>query len=51
MNNKIVTIGMGLAATAGVIVLQFILPFAFDFISTLGIYGLGVFAGTALSKK
>lgn len=36
---------LGAAAVLGVIVGQLILPFAFDFLSTLGVYGLGVYIG------
>lgn len=36
---------VGLIAVFAVIVGQLIFPFAFDFISTLGVYGLGVFVG------
>lgn len=36
---------IGLLAVFAVIVGQLIFPFAFDFISTLAVYGLGVFVG------
>lgn len=38
-------LALGLFTVFGVIVLQMIMPFAFDFVSTLGVYGLGVFVG------
>ena len=38
-------LALGLLAVFGAIVLQMIMPFAFDFISTLAVYGLGVFVG------
>lgn len=40
------TWAVGLAAVLGVIVGQFIFPFAFDFVTTLGVYGLGVYMGS-----
>lgn len=36
---------IGLLVTFGVIVAQMVLPFAFDFVSTLGVFGVGVFVG------
>ncbi len=42
----LVTIGAGLLAVFLVIVGQLIFPFAFDFITTLAVYALGVFMGT-----
>ena len=36
---------LGLIAVVGVIVGQLIFPFAFDFATTLGVYGLGVWVG------
>lgn len=36
---------VGLLAVFGVIVGQLVFPFAFDFVSTLAVYGLGVFVG------
>ena len=36
---------IGVVATVVVIVAQVILPFAFDFVSTLAIYAVGVFVG------
>lgn len=45
--NAVSTWGIGLAATIGVIAGQLIFPFAFDFISTLGVFGLGVWVGKA----
>ncbi|SDF80752.1 hypothetical protein PUH89_13635 [Rhodobacter capsulatus] len=41
----------GLLAVFAVIVGQLVLPFAFDFLSTLGIYGIGVWAGAEMRKK
>jgi len=46
----IVVIALGVAATVGVIVLQFVMPFAFDFVTTIGIYALGVVIGRELAK-
>ena len=40
---------VGVALTVFVIAVQTILPFAFDFVSTLAIYAAGVFVGR-LSK-
>lgn len=40
-----VNVIIGVALTAVVIVAQAILPFAFDFISTLAVYGAGVWLG------
>ena len=37
---------VGLAVTFGVIIAQMVMPFAFDFISTLGVFGAGVFVGS-----
>jgi hypothetical protein len=48
--NKITAVGLGIAATVGVIVLQWVLPFAFDFVSTVGIYALGVVVGREMMK-
>ena len=36
---------IGLLVTFGVIVAQMVLPFAFDFVSTLGVFGAGVYVG------
>ena len=36
---------IGVVATVAVIVAQTILPFAFDFVTTLAVYGVGVFVG------
>lgn len=36
---------VGLLAVFGVIIGQLVFPFAFDFVTTLGVYGLGVFVG------
>lgn len=41
---------MGLLATFCVILGQFVFPFAFDFVSTLAVYGVGVYAGAAIRK-
>lgn len=38
---------IGLLAVFGAIVGQLVFPFAFDFVSTLAVYGLGVFIGRA----
>lgn len=40
---------VGLLAVFGVIVGQLVFPFAFDFVSTLAVYGLGVFVGRKAS--
>jgi len=40
----------GVAATVLVIVAQTIFPFAFDFVSTLAVYGLGVVVGATKAK-
>ncbi|MFC3180488.1 hypothetical protein [Cypionkella sinensis] len=40
----------GLAITFGVIIAQMVMPFAFDFISTLGVFGAGVFVGSKSAK-
>lgn len=42
----LLTWAVGLAAVLGVIVGQLLFPFAFDFVSTLGVYGLGVYVGS-----
>jgi len=47
----IATWAIGLLVVFGVILGQMILPFAFDFLSTLGVYGFGVFVGRATIKK
>ena len=36
---------LGLLAVFAVIASQLIFPFAFDFVTTLAVYGLGVFVG------
>lgn len=41
---------IGLLSVFGVIILQMILPFAFDLISTLGVFGLGVFVGRKMTS-
>lgn len=41
----LVTWVVGLLAVFGVIIGQLVFPFAFDFVSTLAVYGLGVFVG------
>lgn len=38
---------IGLLAVFGVILGQLIFPFAFDFVTTLGVYVLGVYVGRA----
>ena len=38
---------IGVVLTVGVIVAQTILPFVFDFVTTLAVYGAGVFVGRA----
>ena len=43
--SPITTWAVGLLAVFGVILGQLIFPFAFDFVSTLAVYGLGVFIG------
>lgn len=40
----------GIALTAVVIVAQAVLPFAFDFVSTLAIYGAGVWLGRNINS-
>lgn len=42
---------VGLLAVFGAIVGQLVFPFAFDFVSTLAVYGLGVFVGRAAKAK
>lgn len=42
---------IGLLVTFGAIAAQLIMPFAFDFISTLGVFGIGVFVGRAVTSK
>lgn len=37
--------GLGLVVVLVVIATQYILPFAFDFFTTLAIYGIGVYVG------
>ena len=49
MSSKVTTLAMGLTATVGVIVLQIILPFAFDFVSDLALFGVGIYTGKALA--
>ena len=41
----LVTIGAGLLAVFIVILGQLVFPFAFDFVSTLAVYALGVLMG------
>lgn len=43
--NVLFTVALGLLATFSVILGQFVFPFAFDFISTLGVYAVGVVVG------
>jgi hypothetical protein len=43
--SPITTWAVGLLAVFGVILGQLIFPFAFDFVSTLAVYGIGVFVG------
>lgn len=43
--SQITTWAVGLLAVFGAIVGQLVFPFAFDFISTLAVYGVGVFVG------
>lgn len=42
---------IGIVATIGIILAQIVLPFAFDFLSTFGVYGLGVFVGNYTRTK
>lgn len=42
---------VGFVAVICVIVAQAILPFAFDFVTTLMVYGLGVFVGNESGSK
>jgi hypothetical protein len=49
--NQFAALALGVAATVGVIVLQFILPFAFDFITTIAVYALGVIVGREMAKS
>ena len=42
---------LGFAATIGVIVAQLVFPFAFDFVTTLMVYGAGVYVGRVVSTK
>jgi len=44
---KIGTLAISIAATIGVIILQLILPFAFDFLSDLALVGVGIWTGKA----
>jgi hypothetical protein len=37
--------GAGLVGVLVIVAAQYILPFAFDFFTTLAIYGLGVYVG------
>lgn len=39
---------LGFVATIVVIVAQVFLPFAFDFVTTLGVYGAGVYVGRTI---
>lgn len=48
--DNLATWAIGLLVVFGVIVGQLILPFAFDFVSTLGVFGAGVFVGRATMK-
>lgn len=48
--NQITIWALGFIAVVGVIMGQLILPFAFDFASTLGVYGLGVYVGRQAQK-
>ena len=41
-------LAIGVAATLGVIIMQFLLPFAFDFISDIALVGVGVWMGKAM---
>jgi len=44
------TWALGLLAVFGAIIGQLVFPFAFDFLSTLGVYGLGVFVGRRVTE-
>lgn len=41
---------IGLAVVLLVNVLQLIFPFAFDFVSTLGVFGVGAYVGSKSSQ-
>ena len=48
---QLMILAAGLLAVFVVILCQLVLPFAFDFLSTLAIYGIGVWFGTMLAKS
>lgn len=50
MTKALSTLAIGLFATFAVIVGQFVMPFAFDFVSTLAVYGAGVFVGRSTTS-
>lgn len=43
-------VALGVVATVVVIAAQAIFPFVFDFVSTLAIYGAGVFVGRQIKS-
>ena len=45
MSENVGTLAIAIAAVIGVIILQLLLPFMFDFLSTLGVYGIGFWSG------
>lgn len=47
--DRIAVWALGLLAVFAVIASQLIFPFAFDFVSTLAVYGLGVFVGRQIT--
>ena len=48
--SKVLTIAGGLSMTVAVLIAQFILPFAFDFLSTFAIFGVGIWTGMHLTR-
>lgn len=47
---KLGVLGFGAVAILGISVAQIILPFAFDFLSTLAVAGVGFFAGIQYAR-
>jgi hypothetical protein len=50
LGKNLFVIGMGAVSAFGVITLQLILPFAFDFISSLALVGVGFVTKSMMEK-
>lgn len=48
---KVMSVAAGLCMTIGLLVAQFVLPFAFDFLSTLAIFGVGIWTGLQVARS